>query len=68
MQYRGDSKGNQISILGYGCMRFTKKGSAIDLEKAEQELNRRELQEIGRQPVSGMLCRKKRNKMLRKRQ
>jgi len=38
MQYRGDSKGNQISILGYGCMRFTKKGSAIDLEKAEQEL------------------------------
>lgn len=38
MQYRTDRKGNQLSILGYGCMRFVKKGSEIDLEKAEQEL------------------------------
>ena len=38
MQYRKDKKGNQLSILGYGCMRFTKNGSSIDLEKAEQEL------------------------------
>lgn len=38
MQYRKDKKGNQLSILGYGCMRFTKNGSTIDLEKAEQEL------------------------------
>ena len=38
MQYRTDRDGNGISILGYGCMRFTKKGSEIDLEKAEQEL------------------------------
>ncbi len=38
MQYRNDRKGNQLSILGYGCMRFTKKGSEIDLEKAEQEV------------------------------
>lgn len=38
MQYRKDRSGNELSILGYGCMRFTKKGSEIDLDKAEQEL------------------------------
>ena len=38
MQYRKDKKGNEISVLGYGCMRFTKKGNAVDLDKAEQEL------------------------------
>ena len=38
MQYRQDKYGNALSILGYGCMRFTKKGGGIDLEKAEQEL------------------------------
>lgn len=38
MKYRKDRSGNEISILGYGCMRFTKKGSEIDLDKAEQEL------------------------------
>ena len=38
MKYRKDRKGNEISILGYGCMRFTKKGGEIDIEKAEQEL------------------------------
>lgn len=38
MNYRTDRKGNQISILGYGCMRFSKKGSQIDLDKAEQEV------------------------------
>ena len=38
MQYRKDRKGNELSILGYGCMRFTKKGSGIDVEKAEREL------------------------------
>lgn len=35
MQYRRD-----ISILGYGCMRFTQKGNKIDLEKAEKEVLR----------------------------
>ncbi len=40
MQYRTDRSGNQLSILGYGCMRFTKKGNSIDLEKAEQEVMR----------------------------
>ena len=38
MQYRNDRNGNSLSILGYGCMRFTKKGNAIDVDKAEQEL------------------------------
>ncbi len=38
MQYRQDQFQNPISILGYGCMRFTKKGAAIDLEKAEKEV------------------------------
>lgn len=38
MQYRSDRYGNQLSILGYGCMRFTRKGGAIDLPKAEQEV------------------------------
>lgn len=38
MEYREDRKGQRLSILGYGCMRFTKNGSAVDLDKAEQEL------------------------------
>lgn len=38
MQYRKDKKGNDISILGYGCMRFSKNGSSIDLDKAQKEL------------------------------
>lgn len=38
MQYRKDKKGNDISILGYGCMRFSRSGNKIDLDKAEKEL------------------------------
>ena len=38
MQYRNDKYGNKISVLGYGCMRFTKSGGNIDFEKAEKEL------------------------------
>lgn len=38
MQYRTDRKGNKLSILGYGCMRFSKKGNSIDLDKAEKEV------------------------------
>ena len=40
MQYRNDRNGNPISLIGYGCMRFSKKGGAIDLEKAEKEIMR----------------------------
>ena len=38
MQYRKERKGNDLSILGYGCMRFTKKSGGIDMAKTEQEL------------------------------
>ena len=38
MKYRSDKYGNQISLLGYGCMRFTRKGTSIDYEKAEREV------------------------------
>lgn len=38
MKYRSDKYGNQISVLGYGCMRFTSKMGKIDFEKAEKEL------------------------------
>ena len=40
MEYRIDRNGNRISALGYGCMRFTKKGAAIDFDKAESEVLR----------------------------
>lgn len=40
MNYRNDKNNNQISQLGYGCMRFTKKGAGIDYEKAEKEVLR----------------------------
>ena len=38
MKYRKDRYGRDLSVLGFGCMRFTKKGNAPDLEKAEKEI------------------------------
>ena len=38
MKYRKDKNGVEISQLGYGCMRFTKKGGSIDYAKAEKEV------------------------------
>lgn len=38
MQYRKDRLGNDISILGYGCMRFSSGAGGINLEKAEREV------------------------------
>ena len=38
MRYRKDKKGDELSILGFGCMRFTKKGGKIDIDKAEKEI------------------------------
>ena len=38
MKYRSDRNGTQISQLGYGCMRFTRKGAGIDFEKAEKDV------------------------------
>ena len=38
MHYRKDKHGDDISILGYGCMRFTSKGGKIDIAKATKEI------------------------------
>lgn len=38
MQYRKDKNGENLSLLGYGCMRFTRKNGSIDMEKAEKEI------------------------------
>ena len=38
MLYRRGAGEDMLSILGYGCMRFTKKGTGIDLDKAEREV------------------------------
>ena len=38
MQYRKDRNGQPLSVLGYGCMRFTRKAGAIDLDTAEKEI------------------------------
>ena len=35
MKYRKDKYGNDLSILGYGCMRFPRKHGKIDMEIAE---------------------------------
>lgn len=38
MQYRKDKNQENVSLLGFGCMRFKKKGGSIDLEEAEREI------------------------------
>lgn len=38
MQYRSDKYGNKISVLGYGCMRFSQKAGVIDIDKTEKEI------------------------------
>ncbi|MCQ2452670.1 MAG: aldo/keto reductase [Oscillospiraceae bacterium] len=38
MLYRNDRRGNPISQLGYGCMRFSRKGAGIDYDKAQKEI------------------------------
>ena len=38
MNYRENRYGEKISILGYGCMRFTTKAGGIDIDKAEKEI------------------------------
>ena len=38
MNYRKDKYGNDLSILGFGCMRFPQKQGKIDMEKTEQQL------------------------------
>lgn len=40
MLYRVNKKQELVSALGYGCMRFSKKGASIDFEKTEKEILR----------------------------
>ena len=38
MKYRKDKYGNDISILGFGCMRFEQTAGRINMEKMEQQI------------------------------
>ena len=38
MQYRKDKYGNEISILVFGCMRFSRKMGATDMKAAERQV------------------------------
>ena len=38
MEYRMTGKGQCISALGFGCMRFAKKGGSIDTKAAEEQI------------------------------
>lgn len=38
MYYRTDKYGNQLSILGYGCMRFPQSMGKINMEETERQL------------------------------
>ena len=47
MLYRKNPKnGKELSILGYGCLRFTKKGGVIDQKKAEEEMKGSRLETV----------------------
>ena len=38
MKYRKDRYGNDVSILGFGCMRFQQTAGRIDMEKATRQI------------------------------
>ncbi len=38
MKYRKDKYGNELSVLGFGCMRFQRKAGVIDFQEAEREI------------------------------
>ena len=38
MNYRTDKYGNELSILGFGCMRFPMKAGRIDMAETEREI------------------------------
>lgn len=38
MEYRKGPGGEMLSTLGFGCMRFEKKGGSIDLDRAQEQL------------------------------
>lgn len=38
MNYRNNNQNNDLSILGFGCMRFPKKGNSIDMEAVDKQI------------------------------
>ena len=38
MHYRKDKYGNSLSALGYGCMRFPRKGGGVDMAQTEKQI------------------------------
>ena len=38
MQYRSDKYGNKISALGFGCMRFPRRGGRIDMQETRRQI------------------------------
>ena len=38
MRYRFDKYGNEISVLGFGCMRFLRSGGGIDMAQTEEQI------------------------------
>ena len=38
MQYRCDTTGTELSVLGYGCLRFPKKGGRIDVDAVTEQI------------------------------
>ena len=38
MNYRKDKYGNDLSILGFGCLRFAKDGNRIDMKATEEQI------------------------------
>lgn len=38
MKYRKDKYGNDISVLGFGCMRFPQSGGRINMEETEKQI------------------------------
>ncbi|HOO28826.1 MAG TPA: aldo/keto reductase, partial [Lachnospiraceae bacterium] len=38
MNYRNNNGNNDLSALGFGCMRFPKRGNGFDMEEVEKEI------------------------------
>ena len=38
MQYRLDKYGNELSVLGFGCLRFPQKNGRIDMDATREQI------------------------------